>query len=316
MNPSEFAQKVKNLILGAGFDKVGIAPAGATGEDEHLGTWLENGCHASMNWMARNVEKRLDPTLLVPGAKSILAVAMNYFTPDRPDDHEPVGRISRYAWGDDYHRVLKSRLKEVLQTIRSWDNRIEGRCFVDTAPIMDKFWAVKAGLGWIGKHSNVITREFGSWVFLGEIVLNVELPPDLPQRELCGTCRRCIDACPTGAIIAPYVVDARKCIAYWTIEHRGEIDRDIAVKMGNRIFGCDACQDVCPWNQKFSRISDKTEFSLRPGFDRRPLRDLSDLTEYQYYQLVKNSPLKRPGRAGFMRNVMIARRNSSNPNRG
>lgn len=311
MTSAELTRRIKTEALELGFDKVGVAAARPTGQDERLHLWLEHGYHGTMQWMNRNIDKRLDPTKLVSGAKSIVAVAMNYYTPHEHANTPDTGKISRYAWGDDYHDVLKARLRQLLETIQSWQAGVEGRCFVDTAPIMDKYWAVQAGLGWLGKHTNVITRDMGSWVFLGEIVLNVELEYDTPMTDFCGTCKRCIDACPTDAIVEPYVLEATRCISYWTIEHRGDIDPVITAQMDNWIFGCDICQDVCPWNIKFAVETQLEAFQPRPGLVRPTLADLADLTEDAFRTIFRKSMVKRPKFAGFKRNIQAVWNNSA-----
>ncbi len=309
MTRTDLSHAIKVLAYEVGFDKVGFAEARPTGEASHLQSWLAQGFHGTMEWMARNTDLRLDPTRLFPGAKSVVALAMNYQTSYQHSPDSDHGCISRYAWGDDYHDVLKQRMQQMLTHIRKLDPEIEGRCCVDTAPLQDKFWAVQAGLGWLGKHSNVISRDLGSWIFLGEIILNVELDYDTPQPDYCGSCRRCIDICPTAAIVQPYVVDATKCISYWTIEHRGEIDPAIGELTGNRIFGCDDCQDVCPWNIKFSRPTQKPEFQPRAGLVRPNLSELDDLTEEAFRRNFRKSPIKRSKYAGFRRNVTVALKN-------
>ncbi len=307
---NQLTTKIKELALASGFDLVGVAAAEPTHQDAYLQRWLDNGYHGSMAWMGNHFDKRVDPTKLVSGAKSVVAVAMNYYTPHQHSPDPDSGRISRYAWGDDYHDILKKQLKQMLSAIKSWDEAIDGRAFVDTAPILDKFWAVRAGLGWVGKHSNVITRTHGSWVFLGELVLNIELDYDLPMTDFCGSCRRCIDACPTNAIVEPYVVDATRCISYWTIEHKGDIDPDIAARLGDRIFGCDDCQDVCPWNIRFAKVTDNPGFEPRPGAVRPGLAELADLTKSIFRERFRKSPIKRTKRDGLLRNVAVAHSNA------
>ncbi len=309
MSRKELTQKIKELALEIGFDKVGIAPAKPTGEDEHLHLWLQKGYHGAMEWMTRNIEKRLDPTVLLPGAKSVIALAMNYFSGHTNSTDPGIGRISRYAWGDDYHDLLKKRMNAMLAEIKSWNSNVSGRCFVDTAPIMDKYWAVQAGIGWLGKHGVVITRDLGSWVFLGEIVLNIALEYDTALENKCGSCRRCLDVCPTGAIIEPYQVDATRCISYWTIEHQSRINPEIGAQMGNHIFGCDDCQDVCPWNIKFAKITGKSEFQPRKGNLRPTLNSLAKLTEDQFRVRYRKSPVKRSKFSGFQRNIALAKKN-------
>ncbi|MGQ9630037.1 MAG: tRNA epoxyqueuosine(34) reductase QueG [bacterium] len=307
MSPKgEIKARAKEL----GFCKVGFAEAKALPEAEHLREWLLRRYHAGMGWMARNPERRLDPRLLVPGARSVIVAAMNYYTPQKHTQNPRCGRISRYALGEDYHDVLKGRLRELLQFIALKNPEARGRAFVDTAPIMEKVWAVRAGVGWQGKNSIVVTREFGSWVFLGEIVSNLDLEPDEPARDLCGRCSLCIEACPTRAIVAPRVVDSNRCIAYLTIEHRGPIPKELQEKMGNWIFGCDICQEICPWNRS---AEETQEAALRDrGYD-LALNCLSSMSLEEFRQAFRRSPIKRARYEGLLRNIAIAMRNARTP---
>jgi len=306
-NKSEISQKIKRFAHDLGFEKVGIARAESL-DPAPLEKWLRRNYHCKMAYMQNNIEKRLDPRNLVEGAKSVISVAKNYYTPQKHSTDFAVGRISRYAWGDDYHDVLRPRLKEMLTHIQKLVPSCNGRVFVDTAPIMDKQWAVRAGIGWQGKNSNVITREFGSWIFLGEIVVDIELDYDTTIKDYCGTCTRCIDACPTGAIVEPYVVDANRCISYLTIELKPEheIPADLKTKMGNLVFGCDICQDVCPWNSKFAQETDEAAFQPRPHNLNPPLERLSKLDTKEFQIKFRKSPIKRAKFKGFLRNVQAA----------
>ncbi len=287
-----------------GFDKIGVARAEALARDAtRLETWLGSGYQGSMSWMARTKEKRTDPRLVYPEARSILSVAMNYYTPVRHDNRPGIGKISRYAWGEDYHRILTARLDLLLASIRKLSPGADGRVYVDTGPVMEKVWAQRAGIGWEGKHTNLITKEVGSWVFLGEILLNIELEYDVPATDHCGTCTRCIEACPTDAIIAPYVLDSTKCISYLTIEHRGEIEKELGAKFESWIFGCDICQDVCPWNQRFSTESAVPEFAPHPGNAAPNLAELQALSAEEFRARYRTSPVKRATHAGLVRNA-------------
>lgn len=304
---SEISQKIKQFAHDLGFEKVGIARAESL-NPAPLKEWLRRNFHGKMAYMQNNVEKRLDPRKLVEGAKSVISLAKNYYTPHKHSTESSVGRISRYAWGDDYHDVLRPRLKEVLTHIQKLVPNSTGRVFVDTAPIMDKQWAVKAGIGWQGKNSNIITHDYGSWLFLGEVVVDIELDYDTPIKDFCGTCTRCIDACPTGAIVEPYIVDANRCISYLTIELKPdyEITAELKTKMGNLIFGCDICQDVCPWNNKFAQETDEGAFHPRP-FNLNPhLETLSKLDINEFQIKFRKSPIKRAKFQGFLRNVLAA----------
>lgn len=297
------AAKIKAQALTLGFDKVGIVPAvPLSTEREHLNEWLDRGYHGEMAWLARDPEKRTDPKLVVPGARSVIVVAVNYYT-DHKHDGSP-GKISRYAWGDDYHDVVGDKLTSLLAWIRSEIPDAEGRVCVDTAPMMDKAWAVRSGLGWIGKHSNVITKELGSWVFIGEIILNIELEYDHQiVEDHCGTCTACIDACPTGAIVEPYVVDSRKCISYATIELRtDELPADIIEHQEGWLYGCDICQDVCPWN-RFETPSAEPRFEPRNGETTLDVEAVAEMLHEEYVGRFRRSAIKRTKLTGLKRNA-------------
>jgi epoxyqueuosine reductase len=255
--------------------------------------------------MEPNFEKRADPRNILPDARSVIAVALNYFTPAQHNSDQSVGKISRYAWGDDYHDVLTARLETLLGYIHSIEPASEGKLYVDTGPVMDKAWAQRAGVGWKGKHTNVITQEYGSWVFLGEIILNLELEYDEPATDHCGTCTLCIEACPTQAIVEPYVVDSNRCISYLTIEHRGEIPADLGEKFEGWIYGCDICQDVCPWNQKFSTVAPVKEFQPREQNLNPEPKAILEMNQEQFSERYRKSPIKRTKLAGLKRNARI-----------
>lgn len=307
MNPSSLATAIKAKALEIGFHKVGIARAGEVRSGGLLEEWLSRGFHGTMTWMENHREKRSDPREVLPDARSIVCVALNYYTPDSHSEDSSIGKISRYAWGDDYHEVVKDKLFLLLEAIRTLEPNVRGKCCADTAPVMDKYWAVEAGIGWQGKHSNVITRNLGSWIFLGEILLDVELKYDAPIKDYCGSCTKCIDACPTVAITQPYVVDSRRCISYLTIEYRGdEFPPDTAGQFENWIFGCDVCQDVCPWNKKFSQPTDITAFKQREANTTASLHELSRMTEEDFARRFATSAVKRAKLRGFLRNVLHA----------
>jgi epoxyqueuosine reductase len=305
------ASSIRNKARELGFEKIGFARAGAAPHGDALDPWLHRNFHGEMAWMARAPERRTDPGRLLPGARTVICVAKNYQSPGSHSEDPSVGRISRYAWGDDYHDVLLAKLHE----LREYIERLGGnaKVCVDTNAILEKPWAQEAGLGWQGKHSNLISREIGSWFFLGEVLTDLELDPDPPHREeFCGTCTECIDLCPTKAIVAPYVVDSRKCIAYLTIEHRGAIPRELRPLIGNLVFGCDICQDVCPWN-KFAQVAPEREFYAREGNLTPSLIELMGLTREEFNRRFQGSPVKRAKHTGFLRNVAVALGNSNDP---
>jgi epoxyqueuosine reductase len=289
-----------------GFDLVGFAPAERMEEEgARYEEWLLRGHHGSMEWMERNVEKRVDVREILPSARSVIVVARNYYTPDeRPAES---ARISRYAWGRDYHKILPKKLKELDAFIRSIDPVAESRWFVDTGPVLEKQWAVRAGLGWMGKHTNVITRELGSWVFLGVFITSLELEytPSIP--DFCGSCTRCLDACPTDAFTAPYVLDATRCISYITIEQKPklEIPSDLAERMDGWVYGCDICQDVCPWN-RFEKPTDEEQFRPRPGTVDPSAEELAAMSDDEFLERFQGSPVMRAKAEGMRRNARAA----------
>jgi len=272
-------------------------------EKEHLKNWLEKEMHGEMDYMARNLDKRLDPRLLFENAKTIIIVLQNYFPSETQKDKEaPV--LSKYAYGTDYHFVLKDKFKKLLQYIQNEIQQCNGRPFVDSAPVLEKAWARRAGLGWIGKHSNLISPEHGSFFFIGELMIDIELPYDKPEpiRDRCGKCTKCIDACPTKAIVADKTVDARKCISYQTIELKNELDESLKGKFENRIFGCDICQDVCPWNLK-SEPHNEPKFTPHPKFLDLNKNEWEQMERPLFNELFKNSAVKRTGFNGLKRNL-------------
>ena len=301
-------QRIKAKAIELGFTKVGIAKAEPLDEEgSHLHDWLNRGYHGTMEWMARNSEKRVDPRNVLPGAKSVIAVAMNYYTDVAHPDRDGVGKISRYAWGDDYHDILLDRLRELRSWMETEFPGAEGKVYVDTGPVMDKVWAQRAGIGWEGKHTNIITQEVGSWVFLGELITTLELEYDQTAVDHCGTCTLCIEACPTGAIVEPYVIDSNKCLSYLTIEHRGEIAGEVTQQFSGWIYGCDICQDVCPWNEKFSTETQVDGFAPREGNVSPSLEEWMDMTPEEFRGRFKGSPIKRTKREGLVRNIHIVR---------
>jgi epoxyqueuosine reductase len=310
------SRAIKQQALELGFDAVGIARAESPACEQgtlftRLMNWLERGYHGTMAWMGRAPERRADPRLVLPHCRSIISVGVNYLTDHRADEGPGQGRIARYAWGKDYHKMLEERLRQLESRIRALAPEAVTRSYVDTGPVMEKAWAEQAGLGWIGKHSNLVSSQFGSWLLLGEILTTLELDSDEPGTDLCGSCTLCIQACPTKAIVEPYMVDATRCISYLTIELRDDesaITPELRQGMGNKIFGCDDCLDVCPFNLR-------AEPTAEPAFQPTPLtlaprlEALSGMDEAAFAAQFRQSPIKRAKLTGFLRNVAIAQRN-------
>lgn len=284
-----------------GFSFCGISKADFLEEEApRLEAWLNQNMHGQMNYMANHFDMRLDPRILVPGAKSVVSLMFNYYTEKKQEDDVPA--ISKYAYGEDYHFVVKDKLKEMLAFIQQEIGEVSGRAFVDSAPVLDKAWAKKSGLGWIGKNSNLINKQQGSFFFLAELIIDLELEADGPVKDYCGTCTACIDACPTEAIIQPYVVDGSKCISYFTIELKEAIPTEFAAKLDNWAFGCDVCQDVCPWN-RFSKPHNEPRFTPREEMLSLSKSDWLEMTDEVFKEITKRSPIKRTGLEGMKRNV-------------
>ncbi|MBS0167658.1 MAG: tRNA epoxyqueuosine(34) reductase QueG [Nitrospira sp.] len=325
------AEIIKQEARALGFDAVGITQVSdeqgssnpATGQAppaespflrrlfDRLTEWLQRGHHGTMVWLERTPERRADPRQVLPGCRSIISVGMTYLTEHRANEQPGYGRIARYAWGKDYHKVVSKRLSQLEARISTLAPEAQTRSYVDTGPIMEKAWAERAGLGWIGKHSNLVSADHGSWLLLGEVLTTLELSPDEPATDLCGSCTLCIQACPTNAIVQPYVVDATRCISYLTIELRGDettIPHELQVGMGNKIFGCDDCLDVCPFNLRAEPTHEATfqpsSVTLAPSLDA-----LSRLDEQTFVTLFQQSPIRRAKIHGFRRNVAIAQNN-------
>ena len=276
-----------------------------------LAEWLQRGYHGTMAWMTRDPARRSNPQLVLPACRSMVSVGMNYYTDNRANEQPDMGRIARYAWGKDYHTMMSQRLAQLEAKIVALAPDVTTKAYVDTGPIMEKAWAQRAGLGWIGKHSNLVSAEHGSWLLLGEILTTLDLEPDEPGTDLCGSCTLCIQACPTSAIVEPYVVDARLCISYLTIELRGGeevISEELATQMGNRIFGCDDCLDICPFNLRADATNEPafnpTPLTLAPN-----LNSLAQISPESFSATFKESPLKRAKHSGLLRNVGIAQKN-------
>ena len=308
--PQQLTEEILELAAHHDFDLAAVAPVEQLPAALRLEEWLSRGMHGTMGWMAHNIERRADPSRLLPGARSVLIVAMSYWTGDEAAHDGDRGCISRYAWGDEYHRILGERLESLWAAIGELLPGVQGRWYVDTGPVLEKAWAERAGAGWIGKHTNLISQELGSWIFLGAIVLDAELEPGEPHPDRCGTCRACIDVCPTDAIVAPFVLDARRCISYLTIENRGPIPVEYRRDIGNRIFGCDDCQDVCPWNRFAKASARAADFAPRSENRAPELVELLGLDEPAFRKRFAGSPVLRAKRRGFVRNVAVALGNS------
>ncbi len=302
-NPAKYSQMIKAEALRLGFMACGISKAEFLEEEApRLENWLNNNHHGEMSYMANHFDKRLDPRLLVEGAKSVISLTLNYFTEDKQFD-PAAPKISKYAYGTDYHAVIKEKLKELLAFINDHIGEVAGRCFVDSAPVMDKAWAQKSGLGWRGKNTNLISKENGSFFFLAELIIDLELDYDTPfAADHCGSCTRCIDACPTEAIIAPYVVDGSKCISYLTIELKNEIPDEFKGRMENWMFGCDICQDVCPWN-RFATPHQEAAFKPDLMLLHLNKAELIEMTDEVFKKVFKGSAVKRTKFIGLKRNI-------------
>ncbi|MPR36108.1 tRNA epoxyqueuosine(34) reductase QueG [Salmonirosea aquatica] len=300
---TERATLIKTKAKALGFDFCGISRAEFLEEEApRLETWLNHNYNGKMAWMANHFDKRLDPRKLMDGARSVVSVLLNYYPEERLPEGSDDYKLSKYAYGQDYHFVLKDKLKDLLTYIQTDIGEVHGRAFVDSAPVMDKVWAARSGLGWVGKHTNLLNRDMGSFFFIGELILDLDLAPDSPVADYCGTCTRCVDACPTDAITEPYVVDGSKCISYFTIELKEAIPQEVKGKFENWIFGCDICQDVCPWN-RFSRPHHTPEFNLSPELQGMTNSDWEEITEEVFKEIFRRSPVKRTKLEGLKRNV-------------
>jgi len=310
--PHDLKQAIETHARAAGFDAVGFTTPGAVArEAARLDRFLAEGRHGTMDWMAAHADRRRDPRALWPDARSVIVLGLNYGP--QADPLAELGRpdkavVSAYARGGDYHDLVKNKLKAVARWLAA-EARAEVKVFVDTAPVMEKPLAAAAGIGWQGKHTNLVSRDLGSWLFLGEIFTTADIAPDQPEADYCGTCRKCLDVCPTDAFPAPYQLDARRCISYLTIEHKGHIPRDLRVGVGNRVYGCDDCLAVCPWN-KFAQASREAKLAARDDLDAPDLGRLLALDDAAFRARFAGSPIKRTGRDRFVRNCLIAAGNS------
>lgn len=308
MNPHAYSAIIKSEAKRLGFDYCGISKAQFLEEEApRLENWLKQNMHGEMAYMANHFDLRLDPTKLVPGAKSVISLLLNYYTDEKQSDPE-APKISRYAYGEDYHFVIKDKLRGLLHSLEEKIGKsIGGRAFVDSAPVLDKAWAKRGGLGWIGKNSNLINKNSGSFFFIAELILDIELEADNAVGDYCGTCTRCIDACPTDAIVSPYVVDGSKCISYFTIELKNEIPESEKGKFQNWMFGCDICQEVCPWN-RFSSPHKEEAFRAAPGLLEKSKAEWEEITEEVFRELFRRSAVKRTKFQGLKRNIRFLRR--------
>ena len=295
---------IKSEAQRLGFLSCGISKAEFLEEEApRLENWLKNNMHGQMKYMENHFDKRLDPTKLVEGSKSVISLLLNYFPSEEQQDTS-APKISKYAYGRDYHFVIKDKLKSLLHFIQQEIGEVNGRAFVDSAPVLDKAWAAKSGLGWIGKHSNLLTHQVGSYYFIAELVIDLDLEYDSPSTDHCGTCTACIDACPTEAIVEPYVVDGSKCISYFTIELKEELPSSYKGKFENWMFGCDICQDVCPWN-RFSKPHNEPLFNPHPELLSMTKKDWQEITEDVFNEIFKSSAVKRTKFSGLKRNLQF-----------
>jgi len=309
MDPALRANDVKQWAADEGFDACGIATATAIDPNDRLGEWLNRGYQADMDWLTRTREVRQDVQKKLPGAKSVVVLTRNYYT-ERPKKQPNTGRVSRYAWGRDYHNALKKPLKRLADRIAAIEDNAKCYRAIDTGPIMEKAWAQQAGVGWIGKNSLVLRKGEGSYFFLATILTTVKLAPDPPAFDQCGSCRLCIDACPTDAIVEPRVVDSRKCISYHTIENRGDIPEELHNDFGDWIFGCDICQEVCPWNRNPPHTT-LPDFHPRRGHDQIDPDALDEMSEPEFRNEFEGTPITRAKHYGMRRNAHIVRKNTA-----
>ncbi|MBK7873511.1 MAG: tRNA epoxyqueuosine(34) reductase QueG [Saprospiraceae bacterium] len=303
INKKKHTILIREAAQRLGFSFIGFAKAERLDEEaQRLEMWLNQGMHGQMQYMENHFEKRVDPTKLVPNAKSVICLMYNYYT-DQEQEDATAPKISKYAYGKDYHFVIKDKLKELLHFINENIGEVHGRCFVDSAPVLERDWAKRAGVGWVGKNTLIIHPKAGSYFFLAELILDLELEYDHPMKDYCGTCTRCIDACPTDAISPQgYLVDGSKCISYLTIELKEAIPNEFKGKMGNWMFGCDICQEVCPWN-RFSKKHDEPAFEPHPDLLKMTKQDWEEITEEVFQQIFKDSAVKRTKFKGLQRNI-------------
>lgn len=306
-DPHQLVGAIKSRARALGFDLVGIAPASPSSRADYFRNWLDSGQAGEMQYLAERIDERIDPAIYFSGARSVICVAVNY-NPGQGGSVSGAGRVARYAWGDDYHEHIKPRLYDLADWLRDTVPGCRTRCGLDTVPVMEKELAARAGIGWMGKHTCVINEQIGSWLLLGEVLTTLDLPSDAPAADRCGTCTRCIDACPTGAITGAYQLDATRCISYLTIEHSGPIDQQLQQKLGDWVFGCDICQEVCPWNSGAPIASDqRSRGRILDGT--MPLRDILDWREHEPNPTISGTAIKRVKLPVLQRNARIVAAN-------
>ncbi|GAA3508827.1 tRNA epoxyqueuosine(34) reductase QueG [Aquimarina addita] len=307
MSKAIHTKHIKAEAIRLGFLSCGVSKAGFLEEEApRLENWLNKNMNGQMSYMENHFDKRLDPTKLVDGAKSVISVLLNYYPSESQKDSE-APKISKYAYGHDYHHVIKTKLKQLQEFITENIGEVNGRAFVDSAPVLDKAWAAKSGLGWIGKNSNLLTQQVGSFYFIAELIVDIELEYDTPVTDHCGTCTACIDACPTQAIVDPYVVDGSKCISYFTIELKEEIPLSHKGQFDNWMFGCDICQDVCPWN-RFSKPHNEPLFNPHPELLEMTKKDWEEVTQEVFSKVFQKSAVKRTKFSGLQRNILFLKK--------
>src|SRR6266404_1668960 len=305
ISPTKLKAQLVSFARQIGFDSCRIAACTVPAHATEFREWLREGAHGEMNYMERGEEKRCDPQQVLPGGRSIVVLALNYFQGEqvpRRSKTDARGKIARYAWGDDYHEVIEAKLDKVDRFLRGFGGR--QKCYVDTGPILERDHAAQAGIGWHGKNTMLIDEQLGTWFFLAEILTTLDLPPDAPVPDRCGTCERCIKACPTGAITAPHRLDARRCISYLTIELKGSIPLELRPLIGDRIFGCDDCLEACPWN-RFAQVSRESAFAAHSSIVGTSLREYLLLNDNEFREMFRNSPIKRIGHERWLRNLAV-----------
>lgn len=295
-------EQIIHIAHQLGFDLVGFSKAEKLKDEvNHLQEWLDKNYQAGMSYMERNLDKREDVSKILDNAVSVISLGINYYTDQRHNQKEGYGKISRYAWGKDYHLIVWQKLDQFVEMCKEIDSSFQAKTYIDTGPVLDKVWAVRSGIGWMGKHTNVISKEIGSWFFIANVITNIEFNYNEPIADFCGNCTACIDACPTNAIVDEYIVDANKCISYLTIENKGEIPEEFKGKFDNWLFGCDICQDVCPWNIKFPQVT--VERAFYPRESELNLIEFDNMTNNQFKKKFADSPISRAKLKGMKRNA-------------